>query len=77
MPRRARFASAAMPMVGLTTLPSSEGSMSMCTILAFGANLATDPVILSSNRIPTAKRRSDLSMARFTLAAPCIPGHPM
>ena len=49
----------------------------MCTIFAFGANLSAAPVILSSKRIPTEKRRSERSIALFTLAAPCIPGHPM
>ena len=72
----AAFASAAMPTVGFMTLPSSEGSMSMWITFAFGANLWAAPVILSSKRIPTANRTSERSMARFTLACPCIPGQP-
>jgi len=76
MERMAAFASAAMPTVGFTTLPSSAGSTSMWTIFAFGANLWAAPVILSSKRIPTANRRSERSMARLTLAWPCIPGQP-
>ena len=76
MERIAAFASAAMPTVGFTTLPSSEGSTSTWMIFALGANLWAAPVILSSKRIPTAKSRSERSMARLTLAWPCIPGQP-
>src|ERR687890_18035 len=74
--RMAAFASAAIPTVGFMTLPSSEGSTSMWMIFARGANLWAAPVILSSKRIPTANRRSERSMARLTLACPCIPGQP-
>jgi hypothetical protein len=44
-------------------LPISAGSMSTWTIFAFGANEASWPVTRSSNRAPSATRRSAFCIA--------------
>ena len=67
-PARAR----AQPTIGTcaaTFLSISDGSTSMCTTLARGANSSRSPVTRSSKRAPTATIRSASSIAQ--LAAGC------
>ncbi len=65
-----------IPTCGFIFLPSSEGSISTCKTLAFGANASSLPVTRSSKRIPRAINVSDSSMAILAYAIPCIPGMP-
>ena len=60
----------------LRFLPISAGSMSMCTIFASGANVASLPVTRSSKRAPTATSRSAFCIAVTAVYTPCIPGIP-
>ncbi len=69
----------ASPTIGTSTatfLPISAGSMSICIMLAFGANSATLPVVRSENLHPTAMRQSHLSTVRLATLRPCIPSIP-
>jgi hypothetical protein len=50
--------------------------MSMCTILALGANSDTRPVTRSEKRAPQAMMRSASVMAMFEYFAPCMPTGP-
>jgi hypothetical protein len=50
--------------------------MSACTILAFGAKLASWPVTRSSKRAPSATSRSDFCIAATAATVPCMPGMP-
>ncbi len=48
----------------------------MCTTVAPGAKVSIRPVTRSSNRTPTASRRSHSVIAAFAYLVPCIPGMP-
>ncbi len=61
---------------GARFLPISAGSMSACTILAFGANAASLPVTRSSNLAPSATTRSASWSAATAAYIPCMPGMP-
>jgi hypothetical protein len=60
----------------LTSFEISAGSMSMCTMVAFGAKRLSLPVTRSSKRMPAPTMRSQWLIARFAVTVPCMPGMP-
>lgn len=71
--------SRASPTIGTSAtrfLEISAGSMSACTILAYGAKESSLPVTRSSKRAPRATIRSAFCRAATAETEPCMPGMP-
>jgi len=66
-----------MGMSTRTFLLIDVGSMSICTMPAYGANSSIFPVTRSSNRAPMAMRQSVFIIAMLAQKVPCMPSIPI